>query len=491
VLLAVGLPHVPNELADLSGGVVDIDPAARPIPVDVDWRSDLTGGPLSTVEYQRSLLHLAAWSSAVQADEPIVVVEQRVFVEADWADRLEALDEAIEMSEGGLVAAVDLAGSAALGVYAVTPDVAAQLLNEMAAGARPVEAVVSDVLGSIDVVDSAVARCDPPDTGGDAAVPVRVVTIDSLADAADGDVVLVVDDECVVVADRQELALRASSVVQVDGAVMLGTAQGVRAAHTGGGEDWEQPELVRDLVWRERSTSFVRLGSRWRHVESGSDAVVHVVAGASSISLERAGGLIDEQGDDLARILGYRGAVRSGPLRHVGAEIVAVPFWTPAMCATVIRAAEACGDWGFDPDDPVPASEVSLSAISPRLMDSVSAQLSGLVLPQLRELWPQIEFGGLVDVFVIRYLPGSSDRLRLHHDRAQLSSAVRLNDTFDGGVLEFPRQDVDNRSTEVGDLLAWPSLVTHPHRSTPVTGGVKYSLTIWWDFPALAASRRT
>lgn len=38
-----------------------------------------------------------------------------------------------------------------------------------------------------------------------------------------------------------------------------------------------------------------------------------------------------------------------------------------------------------------------------------------------------------------------------------------------------------NSSVPVGTLLAWPSLVTHPHRSTPITNGVKYSLTIWCE----------
>jgi hypothetical protein len=35
----------------------------------------------------------------------------------------------------------------------------------------------------------------------------------------------------------------------------------------------------------------------------------------------------------------------------------------------------------------------------------------------------------------------------------------------------------------VGDLVAWPSLVTHPHRGNPVTAGVKYALTIWFALP--------
>jgi hypothetical protein len=31
--------------------------------------------------------------------------------------------------------------------------------------------------------------------------------------------------------------------------------------------------------------------------------------------------------------------------------------------------------------------------------------------------------------------------------------------------------------------MTWPSLVTHPHLSTPITGGVKYSATVWFELP--------
>ena len=32
-------------------------------------------------------------------------------------------------------------------------------------------------------------------------------------------------------------------------------------------------------------------------------------------------------------------------------------------------------------------------------------------------------------------------------------------------------------------MLAWPSLVTHPHESTPLVSGVKHALTIWFELP--------
>jgi hypothetical protein len=66
---------------------------------------------------------------------------------------------------------------------------------------------------------------------------------------------------------------------------------------------------------------------------------------------------------------------------------------------------------------------------------------------------------------------------------AQISGSIKLDDGYAGGLLTFPRQGFDSAHLSVGTLLVWPSLVTHPHTSTPVTAGVKHSLTIWAELP--------
>ncbi|MEY4365303.1 MAG: hypothetical protein RLZZ305_647, partial [Actinomycetota bacterium] len=52
-----------------------------------------------------------------------------------------------------------------------------------------------------------------------------------------------------------------------------------------------------------------------------------------------------------------------------------------------------------------------------------------------------------------------------------------------GAELEFPRQGWTNAAMPVGTLIAWPSLVTHPHATRPLVSGEKYSLTIWCELP--------
>lgn len=194
-----------------------------------------------------------------------------------------------------------------------------------------------------------------------------------------------------------------------------------------------------------------------------------------------------EEFDELQQIFGYRGAIdeRTG-VREVGPELLVLPFWTPQFCATVIRAAEAIGAFEPQPDDPVPGHEVSLAVISPRLFEAVEIDLGVRLWPQLQTVWPYIDYHGLRDVFVIRYAIGEQEHLRMHHDIAQVSGSVKLNSGYDGAVLDFPRQGVDNQAMEVGELLVWPSLVTHPHQATPLRQGIKYALTVWFELPTFS-----
>ena len=188
--------------------------------------------------------------------------------------------------------------------------------------------------------------------------------------------------------------------------------------------------------------------------------------------------------DDLERILGYSDAIdASTPIAKVADELFAMSCWTPQFCSALIRAAEAAGGFSVQPGDPVPGHEISLALISPRLFEAVQDDMGMRIWPQLQQHWPLIDYHGINDVFIIKYEKGGQEELRQHHDVAQVSASIKLNDTYEGALLEFPRQNFTNAQLPVGSLLAWPSLVTHPHGSAPITNGTKYSLTIWFELP--------
>ena len=190
------------------------------------------------------------------------------------------------------------------------------------------------------------------------------------------------------------------------------------------------------------------------------------------------------QVDDLSRILSYQDARDESSLIHeVAPEMYAMSCWTPEFCTALIRAADLVGGYASHEGDPVPGQEISLAAISPSLFEAVQNDMGMRIWPQLQQHWPLIDYHGINDAFIIRYEVGRQEELRIHHDVAQVSASVKLNDDYLGAELQFPRQKFSNANLPVGSLVAWPSLVTHPHLSAPITSGVKYSLTIWFELP--------
>ena len=188
--------------------------------------------------------------------------------------------------------------------------------------------------------------------------------------------------------------------------------------------------------------------------------------------------------DDFVDFFQYRNAVDDRThLELLDTDMVVVPCWTADFCRLMIKAAEASGSFSANEHDPVPAQEVSLATISPVLFERIQNDFGSRIWPQLKSVWPLIDYHGINDAFIIKYEVGKQEELRVHHDVAQVSASIKLNDDYEGAVLEFPRQNKSNKSVPVGSMLAWPSLVTHPHASTPIRSGVKYSMTVWFELP--------
>ena len=193
---------------------------------------------------------------------------------------------------------------------------------------------------------------------------------------------------------------------------------------------------------------------------------------------------IGDMTSQLERLFSYLGAINPAVgVTKLDEDMLVLPCWTREFCELLIEAAEATGGFSENEFDPVPAHEISLGAISPSLFERVQDDFGSRIWPQLKSVWPLIDYHGINDAFIIKYEVGHQEELRLHHDIAQVSASIKLNDNYQGAVLEFPRQNRTNESVPVGSMLAWPSLVTHPHASTPIQSGVKYSMTIWFELP--------
>ena len=87
--------------------------------------------------------------------------------------------------------------------------------------------------------------------------------------------------------------------------------------------------------------------------------------------------------------------------------------------------------------------------------------------------WENME----VESFIVKYDNSSIDAqnyLALHHDYADYTFVVGLNDAYSGGGTWFPRQKylID---TVPGVVTVHPT-ITHKHGARPVTEGIRYVL---------------
>jgi len=89
-------------------------------------------------------------------------------------------------------------------------------------------------------------------------------------------------------------------------------------------------------------------------------------------------------------------------------------------------------------------------------------------------------------VQILRYQPGQ--HYKLHVDNIsghmtwgarQLSAVCFLNDDYEGGQLEFPRQK-RKIAPKAGRLVLFPSNFCFPHEAHDVLRGVKYTAVTWF-----------
>ncbi|MGE0879747.1 MAG: hypothetical protein AB7L13_18315 [Acidimicrobiia bacterium] len=451
-----------REHGDVAHIEVDEMPAVR-----VDPRS-----PMSARRVQAMVAHWSAWEFVAEGDEPALIVD----IDAEPAVPPEELADNVAGLDG--IDQPVVVGDE-LSAYYVTADGAATLLAVSPLDRLPALPLALERAGAAMIESPLVVAIEGPDASPYVADHIHVVewaALSSLSSASlePDDLVIAVDPaEAQMVGDPVDVAV-AMATAEAEAVVAPGVVVGFAGALAA------PVAAPASVVADVSSPTIVAINGRVTDAITGFRPPL-----LSGPLVARRRLLADERGSDLARILRYDDAQAPlGALRELGAEIVTTPFLRPDFCAALIRGAEAAEAWGFDPDDPVPGRELSLSTISPRLFAHLKTDLSTRLFPLLRTRWPYIDDAGLRDAFVIKYVPGASERLRMHHDVAQLSGSIRLNDGYIGGELAFPRHGVDNSSLAVGDVVVWPSLVTHPHAALPVVSGVKYNLTIWWEIPS-------
>ena len=78
----------------------------------------------------------------------------------------------------------------------------------------------------------------------------------------------------------------------------------------------------------------------------------------------------------------------------------------------------------------------------------------------------------------IHYVPENKS---LHGTTRKLSMSVFLNSDFEGGNFEIGGEHIKTPRCEEGSIIVFPSYT--PHRVTPVTKGIRYSVVTWFVGP--------
>ena len=157
-------------------------------------------------------------------------------------------------------------------------------------------------------------------------------------------------------------------------------------------------------------------------------------------------------------------------------DILLIDFMSEDMCQNMISLAEK-RQFHILKGDKVPAQELRLREIEQ--WDKLKEHWMSSVYDIVYDYWYPCHMYGLRDAFIIKYEMNKQRELRVHNDASLITGSVKLNDDYEGGVLEFPRQGINNKDIPVGKCILFPSQVTHGHTSTKLESGTKYSLTIW------------
>ena len=162
-------------------------------------------------------------------------------------------------------------------------------------------------------------------------------------------------------------------------------------------------------------------------------------------------------------------------------DLYSFPLLSPAFVEFLVWLGDRVGRWEPAPGDDYGAPELRLRRISPGLEDVLGDLLVRHVNPVLRRLYlGSYEVGWIQPPFLIRYDMHTQQDMDLHYDgQSELTVAVALNDGFEGGHLEFPRQDFRSDVVPVGHALVFPGGVSHLHRALPIQSGERRALTIW------------
>jgi GR25 family glycosyltransferase involved in LPS biosynthesis len=175
----------------------------------------------------------------------------------------------------------------------------------------------------------------------------------------------------------------------------------------------------------------------------------------------------------------YTGLIPTNMYNIIHTDMLEIEFASEEWCNKLIKIAEEHGGWEPLPNDLFPAQEIRVKELGHGIYAELETHWANVVVPIVESYWHPIKMYGIRDAFVMKYTPETQNKLALHHDASLVTGSIKLNEAYEGGSLVYPRQNMSNDNTKIGDCILFPGQVTHGHQCEEITAGTKYSLTIW------------
>ena len=165
-------------------------------------------------------------------------------------------------------------------------------------------------------------------------------------------------------------------------------------------------------------------------------------------------------------------------LREVSRDILHTKFLPVEVCDLILQACLEKDSWSGNKRQPYFTQVIHIKEELPEWYSLLEVGLN-TALQQAAEWWNVGEAISIAEVFALKYSEDTQRVLKVHHDDSFISGSIKLNSSYHGAELFFPRQNFTNKNIPVGDLLLWPGQITHEHGSATLLSGKKYSVTIW------------
>jgi hypothetical protein len=170
-------------------------------------------------------------------------------------------------------------------------------------------------------------------------------------------------------------------------------------------------------------------------------------------------------------------------LTMIAENIIHTPFLDEEFVEAIHSIVKEHSEWGRNYQDTLYSTEDLFFSKFEHLQDLdilLKDRLELDIFPRLLHFWSLDEIK-ITQLFAVRYLLEGQKHLDLHSDDSFISCSIKLNTDYTGGTLLFPLQKYSNEKVPAGDLLIWPSRITHPHQSSILSSGEKYSITVWTE----------